>query len=527
MGACESQNRQINSRQYFRVAKTKNEEENQFDNQNNKIKLEFTIQNCTINDRYQVLAEFINSDTEKLITETVKTHYNFITFNTCYIVDYYFQKQQMMKISIIKNGALLGSISPYLGMIVGSQNNSLTLKISPNKKEYITISAEGINNYNSILMISFLIRTNNISNCKDVKNKFSYRISSNERKVYQSESLSRFCMLNTTGIPAGLLEPNFEITFLNSQQKKLVSKIETINSFIQQYNNIYLSLNINSNEYQIINKSQLLQQYSFIDYLKNGVQLGLTIGIDFTASNGKINDPKSLHYITPGRYNDYEQAIKSCGFVLAFYDYDQLFPVYGFGAIIDVKVPKVNMCFNINFQQNPNIYTIDNVINEYHNCLRRIILAGPTEFCPIIRKVIDTIRKENNPLNYNVLMILTDGIIVDQQETIDAVVEASFLPFSLIIIGIGNDNFQEMIELDGDVIPLVSSNGVKRMRDVVQFVHFNSYKNNPDGLAAKVLEEIPKQVVEYYSIYNIFPNNLKMAQLRTHTMMENYKVNDF
>ena len=261
--------------------------------------------------------------------------------------------------------------------------------------------------------------------------------------------------------------------------------------------------------------------------MKNGVHLELTLGIDFTASNGLINNPKSLHYIAPGRYNDYEQAIKSCGFVIAFYDYDQLFPVYGFGAIIDVKVPQVNMCFNINFQSNPNIHTIHNVIKEYHNCLRRIILAGPTEFCPIIRKVIDTIRKENNPLNYNVLMILTDGIIVDQQETIDAVVEASFLPFSLIIIGIGNDGFQEMIELDGNVKPLISSDGVKRMRDVVQFVHFNSYKNNPDGLTAKVLEEIPKQVVEYYSIYNIFPNNLKMAQLRTHTMMEKYKLNNF
>ena len=139
MGACESQNR---ARIFFKVAKTKNEEINQFDNRNNKIKLEFTIQNCKINDKYQVLAEFLNSDIEKLITETAKARYNSITFNTCYICDYYFQKQQKMKISVIKNGALLGSINPYLGMIVGSQNSSLTLKISPNKKELINISAE-------------------------------------------------------------------------------------------------------------------------------------------------------------------------------------------------------------------------------------------------------------------------------------------------------------------------------------------------------------------------------------------------
>ena len=74
------------------------------------------------------------------------------------------------------------------------------------------------------------------------------------------------------------------------------------------------------------------------------------------------------------------------------------------------------MCFHVNFQKNPDIYTIDNVINEYHNCFDNIILAGPTEFCPLIEKVNDKIRKENNNLKYHILMILTDGIIVDQQK---------------------------------------------------------------------------------------------------------------
>ena len=532
MGACEGvskfQNKEVNSKQYFRVASTNNKEINAFNIPNNKIKLEFTIQNCTLNDRYQVLAEFMSSNVEPLLTETARTHSDSITFNTCYICEYYFQMQQKMCIAVLKNGKLLGKIFPCLGMIVGSQNSILTVKIDPIKQEFISISAEGINNDNSILLIQFRVITNKDVNFKDVKNKFSYHISSNGRKVYQSESLSQFGDIHTANIPTGLLEPNFEITFLNSQQKKIVTKIETVNSFIQQFNNIYLVLNIHNYEYQLINKSQLLSQYSFIDYLKNGVQLALTIGIDFTASNGQIDDPKSLHYIAPGVCNDYELAIKLCGMIIAFYDYDQLFPVYGFGAITDARVqpPQVNMCFNINFQQDPNIHTIDNVINEYHNCLRKIVLAGPTQFCPIIRRVIDTIKKENNPLNYNVLMILTDGIIVDQQDTIDAIVEASFLPFSLIIIGIGNDHFREMIELDGDHTPLISTKGVRIMRDIVEFVHFNTYRNNPDALTAKVLEEIPKQVVEYYSTYNYVPNNLKTAQIRTHTMMENYKINN-
>ena len=195
MGACESQNRKLNSREFFRVAKTQNEEINYFDNPKNKIKLEFTIEHCTINDRYQVLAQFLDSGVEPLYTEEAKTRFKSITFNTCYICDFFFQKQQKMKVSIIKNGTLLGSMNYYLGMIVGSENSTLTLKISPNEKEYITISAEGVNNCNSSLMINFRIITKKGVNFQDRKNKFSYYISTNGRKVYQSESLSVYGML--------------------------------------------------------------------------------------------------------------------------------------------------------------------------------------------------------------------------------------------------------------------------------------------------------------------------------------------
>ena len=139
--------------------------------------------------------------------------------------------------------------------------------------------------------------------------------------------------------------------------------------------------------------------------------------------------------------------------------------------------------------------------------------AGPTEFCPLVQKVNETIKRENNPLKYHILMILTDGIIYDLQKTIDALVEGSFLPLSVIIIGIGDDSFEEMIQLDGDEIPLISSNGIKRMRDLVQFVPFNKYRNDPKELAAQVLEEVPRQIMEYYTMNNIYPYNLAKAQI--------------
>ena len=79
---------------------------------------------------------------------------------------------------------------------------------------------------------------------------------------------------------------------------------------------------------------------------------------------------------------------------------------------------------------------------------------------------------------------------------------------SVIIIGIGNDHFGEMVILDADINPLVDSKGVIRMRDLVQFVPYNKFRNNQTSLAEQVLEEVPRQIIEYYTMNKIYPNNL-------------------
>jgi len=57
---------------------------------------------------------------------------------------------------------------------------------------------------------------------------------------------------------------------------------------------------------------------------------------------------------------------------------------------------------------------------------------------------------------YTILLILTDGVINDIDATIDEVVKASNLPLSIIIVGIGNADFDQMEQLDGDTAPLFS-----------------------------------------------------------------------
>jgi len=49
-----------------------------------------------------------------------------------------------------------------------------------------------------------------------------------------------------------------------------------------------------------------------------------------------------------------------------------------------------------------------------------------------------------------ILLILTDGEIHDMDNTIDTIIQAAYLPISIIIIGIGDADFTNMEILDGD-----------------------------------------------------------------------------
>ena len=489
-----------------------------FQNMKTKVKLEFEINNIEINHKYQLEAKFLEQPTKAFATETVLSHGNIIIFNSCYICDYFFEKRQNLQISLIKDFQRKGVIQIPLGQIIGSPGSSFKQLVGKNTS--IIIRAEGISDSAAYIEFKFSVQCISHFDFSKLSEKISYLITSSGKKIYSSESISNIGKFDDIKIPVALLDKGFTISFLDCSQEPIIFKNETVQSFTGQNQNVYLGLSVYKKQLNIINNSHLIRNISFIDYIKNGVTIKLSIGIDFTASNNPPNDPKSLHYLFGNYMNDYEQAIKQCGMIVAYYDYNQSFPVYGFGAVVGNDT-EPDMCFNINFKDNPEIQTIDNVIQEYRNCFKNIQLAGPTKFCPMIRTVIDNIKAQNDPLKYHILLILTDGIILDMQETIDALVDGSFLPLSVIIIGIGNDHFQEMIVLDGDNVPLISSRGVKRMRDLVQFVPFNRYRSNPTELAEQVLEEVPRQIIEYYTMNNIYPENLPMARLNNGSMLNN------
>ena len=267
-------------------------------------------------------------------------------------------------------------------------------------------------------------------------------------------------------------------------------------------NNETFNFNLNGVNLNVISKSQLNKSYTFVDYLKAGIQIGLIIAIDFTKSNGNPNNIDSLHYIYGPYPNQYERAIYSCGNIIANYNYNQLFPAFGFGAIINDNDNDSTSIFNLNFKEEPEIKFIQGVIEAYHKAVYKVKFTGLTLFAPIIHKINSMMRKDINNFKYNILMIITNGQIDDINETIDDLVESSFLPLSVVIIGVGNADFSQMEILDADINPLKNSKGEEACRDLVQFVPFIKFEKNPEKLSDAVLAEIPRQLIEYYEQNN-------------------------
>lgn len=97
------------------------------------------------------------------------------------------------------------------------------------------------------------------------------------------------------------------------------------------------------------------------------------------------------------------------------------------------------------------------------------------------------------------LLLLTDGAVTDVEATREAVVRASYLPMSVIIVGVGCADFEAMEQLDADGGPLHTRSGEAAARDIVQFVPYRRFQNAPrEALAQTVLAEVPTQLVSYF-----------------------------
>ena len=453
---------------------------------------------------------------------------NTIIFQQFFTIPYYFEKQQLLEFRVYFNNYDNELIQTSLGSIMGSRGQTFKKKLS--NGEDIYIKGSELKKSSKEIIFDIIIQGNSLVGCKfrySIINKGTDQKPDN-KKIYDSEvkagkkNVPERNQLNfmRCKIPLMYLKTGgnnndniISIEFFDIIHKREIGNYQGYFSNIMNSNNFEIFL---FNNIKAIINCRVESHPTFISYLRSGINIQLTIGIDFTGSNGHYKDPPSLHYLGGG-LNNYESAIRSCGDIVSAYDKEQSFPVFGFGFNFidpylnnfDGKYTDFNYPINCDIE-NPAIKYIDGVLMEYRNFITKIHLSGPTYFSPMINDLIFEVEKEIDEgklFNYHIIMILTDGMIDDMNETKDSLVAASFLPISVIIIGIGNGDFTKMDVLDADVIPLYDSTGRKADRDLVQFVPYNQFKDNPQLLAEQVLEEIPRQVVEYFQHKGIQPKD--------------------
>ncbi|KAJ4892587.1 E3 ubiquitin-protein ligase RGLG1 [Raphanus sativus] len=253
--------------------------------------------------------------------------------------------------------------------------------------------------------------------------------------------------------------------------------------------------------------SRISDNYASLDQVSEALgragleSSNLILGIDFTKSNewtgAKSFNKKSLHHISSNTPNPYEQAITIIGRTLASFDEDNLIPCFGFG---DASTHDQDV-FSF-YPEGISSNGFEQVLARYREIVPHLKLAGPTSFAPIIEMAMTVVEQSSG--QYHVLVIIADGQVTrsvdtehgqlspQEQRTVDAIVKASTLPLSIVLVGVGDGPWDMMQEFD-DNIP-------SRAFDNFQFVNFTEImsKNKEQSrketeFALSALMEIPPQ----------------------------------
>nr|XP_025139763.1 copine-8 isoform X4 [Bubalus bubalis] len=405
-----------------------------------------------------------------------------------FILDYFFEERENLRFDLydvdskspnLSKHDFLGQVFCTLGEIVGSQGSRLEKSIVgiPGKKcGTIILTAEELNCCRDAVLMQF---------CANKLDKKDFFGKSDPFLVfYRSNEDGSFTICHKTEVVKNTLNPvwqAFKISvraLCNGDYDRTV-KVEVYDwnrdgshDFIGEFTTSYRELSRGQsqfNVYEVINprKKGKKKKYtnsgtvtllsflvetevSFLDYIKGGTQINFTVAIDFTASNGNPAQPTSLHYMNPYQLNAYGMALKAVGEIVQDYDSDKMFPALGFGA----KLPpdgRISHEFALNGNpQNPYCNGIDGVMEAYYRSLKSVQLYGPTNFAPVINHVARYAASVKDGSQYFVLLIVTDGVISDMAQTKESIVNASKLPMSIIIVGVGPAEF--------DVIPQSKKN---------------------------------------------------------------------
>lgn len=259
-------------------------------------------------------------------------------------------------------------------------------------------------------------------------------------------------------------------------------------------------------------------------YINAGIEIRLVIAVDCSGST------KSLHNIKPdGQPDLFERAIREVSDILVTKEKTGRFAFLGFGAKINGYKHPTFPFNHAKSERNPSVKSVDEAISLYKSVYPTIEPEEPTNLAGVIERV-HVMMKHQDKKNYKIytlLVILTDGDIEDRQESIDKVVECSDFPLSIVLVGVGQGNFDHLEYLESGykavepveegkkkkktlspkkkIQRLKSTSGKEALRRIVRFVYYQNYLGKHKELEEALIRDVPRQMTEFYNLVKFDP----------------------
>ncbi|KJH51882.1 C2 domain protein [Dictyocaulus viviparus] len=258
------------------------------------------------------------------------------------------------------------------------------------------------------------------------------------------------------------------IGFCSTSMAQLERGVGPLNSYmLMNFDGKRINERMNVN----LESMELVHGESFFSALKNGTHLHLTTAVDLTASNGNPNQSNSLHYIHPHTNSPYVIAMTKLTPLFLSYMAHTKLGALGFGARIEPRF-ELSQCFYLSGSHSDSqVDGLAGLLDAYRRARMVVQPFAPTDFSEVIYHVSKFAKAETRRHLglYFVLVILTDGGLTNPRRTIDAIVDCSSHPMSIIAVGIGKDrDFANVKALESPVIK--HSDGRPLCRQNFQFI---------------------------------------------------------
>lgn len=248
-------------------------------------------------------------------------------------------------------------------------------------------------------------------------------------------------------------------------------------------------------------KCQIIQKTTGINENKIDSKLNFMMGIDFSDTQRRIHGLESTHLkSTEEGVNQHQVALNELFDLFFCLNAQQAIPCYGFGSLkasSSSKTRKEDGSSYFSITGNPSnslVSDLNDLMEAYNKQLTSNLSGGQANFSEIIQKAtyLAKFNQLRGTKEYVVLVLLTDGTIEDLENTLNSMIQAANLPLSVIIIGVGESDFDSFESLDRQ---LGLCETVRR--DYVSFFAYKDFEGDINKLKSKIQLEIPEQILEY------------------------------